>query len=73
MKFYKDYGKEPYSFVVNDLMILSSDNPLRFRKNLLQKWILVRKSKQSITKQSSKQFRQKTVKIFTLSSGNVSK
>ena len=34
MKLYKDYTKEPYSFLVND-MILSSDNPLRFRKNLL--------------------------------------
>ena len=34
MKLYKDYTKEPYSFLVNDA-ILSSDNPLRFRKNLL--------------------------------------
>ena len=34
MKFYKDYTKEPYSFLVNDTT-LSSYNPLRFRKNLL--------------------------------------
>ena len=34
MKFYKDYTKEPYSFLVNDTT-LSSDNPLRFRKNVL--------------------------------------
>ena len=34
MKLYKDYTKEPYSFLVNDA-ILSSDNPLRIRKNLL--------------------------------------
>ena len=34
MKLYKDYTKEPYSFLVNDTT-LSSDNPLRFRKNLL--------------------------------------
>ena len=34
MKLYKDYTKEPYSFLAND-MTLSSDNPLRFRKNLL--------------------------------------
>ena len=34
MKLYKEYTKEPYSFLVND-MTLSSDNPLRFRKNLL--------------------------------------
>ena len=34
MKIYKDYTKEPYSFLVNDT-IFPSDNPLRFRKNLL--------------------------------------
>ena len=34
MKLYKDYTKEPYSLLVNDTN-LSSDNPLRFRKNLL--------------------------------------
>ena len=33
-KLYKDYTKEPYSFLVNDTT-LSSDNPIRFRKNLL--------------------------------------
>ena len=34
MKLYKDYIKEPYSFLVNDTT-LPSDNPLRFRKNVL--------------------------------------
>ena len=34
MKLYKDYTKEPFSFLVNDTT-LPSDNPLRFRKNLL--------------------------------------
>ena len=34
MKLYKDYTKEPNSFLVNDTT-LSSYNPLRFRKNLL--------------------------------------
>ena len=34
MKLYKEYTKEPYSFLVNDTT-LSSDNPLRFRNNLL--------------------------------------
>ena len=34
MKLYKDYTKEPYSFLVNDTT-LSPDTPLRFRKNLL--------------------------------------
>ena len=33
MKLCKEYTKEPYSFLVNDTT-LSSDNPLRFRKNL---------------------------------------
>ena len=33
MKLFKDYTKEPYSFLVNDATLLS-DNPLRFRKNL---------------------------------------
>ena len=36
IKFYKDYTKEPYSFLVNGTN-LSSDNPLRFRKSLLEK------------------------------------
>ena len=34
MKFYKDYTNEPYSLLVNETTF-SSDNPLRFRKNLL--------------------------------------
>ena len=34
MKLDKEYTKEPYSFLVNDTT-LPSDNPLRFRKNLL--------------------------------------
>ena len=35
IKLNKDYTKEPYSFLVND-PTLSSDNSLRFRKNLLE-------------------------------------
>ena len=34
MKIYKKCTAEPYSFLVNDTT-LSSDDPLRFRKNLL--------------------------------------
>ena len=34
MKLYKEYTKEPYSFLVNDTTS-SSDNSLRFRKSLL--------------------------------------
>ena len=33
-KFYKEYTKEPYLFLVGDTT-LSSDHPLRFRKKLL--------------------------------------
>ena len=35
MKIYKKYTKEPYSFLVNDTT-LPSDDPLKFRKNLLR-------------------------------------
>ena len=35
MNIYKKCTKEPYSFLVNDSTLLS-DNPLRFRKNLLE-------------------------------------
>ena len=34
MKLYKEYTKEPDLFLVNHTT-LSSDNPLKFRKNLL--------------------------------------
>ena len=51
MKLYKDYTKEPCSFLVNDTT-LSSDNSLRIRKKRFMKWVLVRKSKESITKLS---------------------
>ena len=34
MKLYRDYTKKPFSFLVNDTTLLS-DNPLKFRKNLL--------------------------------------
>ena len=33
VKLYKDYAKNPYSFLVKDLT-LPSDNPLQFSKNL---------------------------------------
>ena len=35
MKIYKICTAQPYSFLVNDTT-LPSDNPLRFRKNLLE-------------------------------------
>ena len=39
IQIYKNYTKEPYSFLVNDTT-LPSDNPLRFRKNLLGEYII---------------------------------
>ena len=35
VKIYKKRTAEPYSFLVNDAT-LASDNPLRFRKNILK-------------------------------------
>ena len=35
IKIYKSYTAEPYSFLVVDAT-LASDNPLRFRKNILK-------------------------------------
>ena len=39
MKIYKNCTAEPHYFLVNDTT-LPSDNPLRFRKNLLEKYII---------------------------------
>ena len=39
IKNYKKCTAEPYSFLVNDTT-LPSDDPLRFRKNLLDKYII---------------------------------
>ena len=39
MKIYKKCTAEPYSFLVNDTT-LPSDNPLRFRKDLLKQLII---------------------------------
>ena len=39
MKIFKKYTAEPFSFLVNDTT-LPSDDPLRFRNNLLGKYII---------------------------------
>ena len=77
MKIYEDHSKEPYSFLVNDRTLLS-DNPLRFRKKLSWKLILVGKWKQSIKKSRSQYKAQynldrQAAKISALTSGNISK
>ena len=75
MKLYKEYNKEPYSFLVNDTT-LSSDNPLRFRKNLFK--MIIRKNIKAINnkiKENKAQYNldKQTATISALSSGNVSK
>ena len=57
MNIYKKYTKEPYSFLVNDTT-LPSDDPLRFRKNLLG---------------ALESFNRETAKISALSSGKIDK
>ena len=47
MKIYKDYAKDPYSFLGDDTTF-PSDNSSRSWKNLLLKSVLVTKSKQSV-------------------------
>ena len=44
MKPYKDYSKEPFSFLVSNTT-LPLDNSLQFRKNLLQKMTVSKKKK----------------------------
>ena len=76
MKLYKEYTKESYSFYVNNNMILPSDNPLRFRKNLLQMNISEKiKTINNNIEQNKAQYNldRQTAKISALSSGNVSK
>ena len=67
IKLNKDHTKEPYPFLLNDTN-LSYNNPLRFRKTLLQKWVLVRNLKQSIKKLTKTK-----LKISALSSWNISR
>ena len=50
-KLYKDNTKEPYPVLVNNTT-LPSDNPLRFKNSILQKWLLKKKWKQLVTKWS---------------------
>ena len=76
MKHYKDYLKEPYSFLVNDTT-LQSDNLLRFRKKIIIKMSISEKIKAINNKieQNKVQYNldRKTAKMYVLSSGNVSK
>ena len=75
MKLYKDYTKQLYLFYVNDTT-LSSDRPLIFRKNLLEKMSTSKKIKAVNNKieQNKAQYNidRPTNKICALSSANVS-
>ena len=75
MKLYKDYTKEPFSFLVNDA-ILPSDNSLRFMKNLWQNDCSEKiKRINNKINQNKVQYKlvRETVKILALSLGNVGK
>ena len=73
MELYKDYTKEPVPFLLNDTT-LSSDNPLRFRKNLLQNDNKITNFVNKI-EQIKAQFNLEGQKarILALSSGNIGK
>ena len=75
MNFHKDYTKEPYSFLVN-YTTFSSDNPLQFRKNLLEMSISEKvKAINNTIKQNKASYDLdcQTATTSTLSSGNVIK
>ena len=74
MNIYKKCTKEPYSFLVNDTT-LSSDNPLRFRKNLLEQYIIKIMTIEDQTKDEKLQYdiNREAAKISALSSGKLDK
>ena len=75
MKLYKEYAKEPYSFLMNDTT-LPSDGPLRFRKNYYKMSVSEKiKTIDNKIEQNKAQYNlgRQTAKISALSSGNVSK
>ena len=74
MNIYKKYTKEPYSYLVNDTT-LPSDNPLRFRKNLLGSYIIKIMTIEDQIKDEKLQYdiNRKAAKISALSSGKLDK
>ena len=74
IKIYRKFPAEPYSFLVNDITLLSN-NLLRFRKNLLNKYII--KSWQLTNrlriKNYNKILKEKLRKILALPSGEIDK
>ena len=74
MNIYKKYTKESYSFLVNDTT-LPSDDPLRFRKNLLGYYIIKIMTIEDQIKDEKLQYdiNREVAKISALSSGKIDK
>ena len=74
MNIYKKCTKEPYSFLVNDTT-LPSDDPLRFRKNLLRSYVIKIITIEDQIKDEKLQYdiNRETAKISALSSGKLDK
>ena len=74
MNIYKKYTKEPYSFLVNDTT-LPSDDPLRFRKNLLGQYIIKIMTIEDQIKDEKLQddINREAARISALSSGKIDK
>ena len=74
MNIYKQCTTEPYSFLVNDTT-LPSDDPLRFRKNLLGQYIIKIMTIEDQIKDEKLQYdiNREAAKISALSSGKIDK
>ena len=74
MNLYKKCTTKPYSFLVIDTT-LTSDNPLRFRKNLFKKYIKVTMAINDKIRDGKLQYNinKETRKISELSSGKIDK
>ena len=74
MNIYKKSTKEPYSFLVNDTT-LPSDDPLRFRKNLLGLYIIKIMTIEDQIKDEKLQYdiHREAAKVSVLSSGKLDK
>ena len=74
MQIYKKYTTEPYFFLVNDTT-LPSDDPLRFRKNLLGWYIIKIMTIEDQIKDEKLQYdiNREAAKISALSSGKIDK
>ena len=74
VKIYKTFTAEPHFFLVNDASLLS-DNPLRFRANLLNKYIIEIMTTDDQIRDEKLQYNinKDAAKISALSSGKIDK